>query len=87
MFLNSLYLFILTSSCLAMRPPAILYKYLGSSIIASTLITSNVENLQNIPKNHPIIKNDNKYESSSSILVERNNIYLYGDITPDSCKQ
>lgn len=87
MFLNSLYLFILTSSCLAMKPPAILYKYLGSSIIASTLITNNVENLQNIPKNHPVIKNDNNFESSTSMLVERNNIYLYGDITPESCEK
>ena len=33
------------------------------------------------------MQNDNQFESSTNIMVERNNIYLYGDITPESCEQ
>ena len=80
-------LFVSYTVAFSIKPPSVLFKYLGSTFIASTLLTSNSVNLQSIPNNHPVIKNDNQFESTTNVLVERNNIYLYGDITPESCEQ
>ena len=80
-------LFVSYTVAFSIKPPAVLFKHLGSTFIASTLLTSNSVNLQSIPNNHPVIKNDNQFESTTNVLVERNNIYLYGDITPESCEQ
>ena len=80
-------LFVSYTIAFSIKPSAVLFKHLGSTFIASTLLTSNSVNLQSIPNNHPVIKNDNQFESTTNVLVERNNIYLYGDITPESCEQ
>ena len=86
-FTKILILFVSYATAFSIKPPAVLFKHLGSTIVASTLLTSNSINLQSIPNNHPVIKNDNQFESTTNVLVERNNIYLYGDITPESCEQ
>ena len=88
MYFTKIFIFFVSYTvAFSMKLPSVLFKHLGSTFIASTLLTSNSVNLQSIPNNHPVIKNDNQFESTTNVLVERNNIYLYGDITPESCEQ
>ena len=63
-------------------------RLIGTAIISSSL-SNNVLDVDKIVK-HPIsniaVHNSNQQLSSTSIVVERNNIYLYGEISPESCE-
>ena len=63
-----------------------LYKKIGSSIIAASLLTNKIDYLDKIP-NHPQVVTNNESESTANIKIVRNNIYLYGEISPESCEE
>lgn len=66
-------------------------RIIGSALITSTLSSNSIDITKIVE--HPIIKNTVTGHiknvnglMSSSISVERNNIYLYGDISDESCE-
>jgi ATP-dependent Clp protease protease subunit len=58
-------------------------KFIGSSFLGTSLLLSNI---QPLPISHPIIRNQNEF-SATKVSTERNNIYIYGQITPGSCEE
>ena len=77
----------LLSTCLAYSflPPSI-NKMIGAAAIGSTMILNTIDDQEPI-KHAPIIHNINEFTQTTNIVVERNNIYLYGDISPQSCEE
>ena len=66
-----------------------LSKYLGSTLIAASIGSDPISNFQHMSHHsHPkgIITNQQAF-TNSKISTQRNNIYLYGDITPETCEQ
>lgn len=66
-------------------------KIIGASLIGTTLSSNSIDVTKFIE--HPVIKNSVSVHPrnanglmSSSISIERNNIYLYGDISAESCE-
>ena len=85
MFLN-LYFITLFSSCLAYSLSPTINKIIGAAAISSTMVLNKMDTVEPI-KHPPIIRNINEFTQTTSIAVERNNIYLYGDISPQSCEE
>lgn len=61
-------------------------KLIGAAAIGSTMVLNKLDG-QEPMKHPPIIRNINDFTQTTSISVQRNNIYLYGDITPQSCEE
>ena len=64
-------------------------RLIGAALISSSLNT-NIVDVDNY-KTPPSHKHNSNYVNSdsfdsTSIVVERNNIYIYGEITPESCE-
>ena len=57
-------------------------KFIGSTIISSSLFVNNVNPVQA----YPYIPMANENMQSTKINVDHNNIYFYGSVTTDSCQ-
>lgn len=60
--------------------------FVKTSIISSSLFLNNIEPIQALPKTSFETIADQNIHSSTKISMERNNIYIYGAITPESCE-
>lgn len=61
-------------------------KVITATAVASSLFYNKIENKQPITHS-AMVRNANGFTKPTNIVVERNNVYLYGDITPDSCEE
>lgn len=65
-----------------------LQKIIGSTLITSSLLAQPIDGVNKFHQQTPVpIITDNGQFSSSKITTQRNNIYLYGDISPESCEE
>ena len=60
-------------------------KLFATSLLGSSIILSPIQ-IANANPHVPTIKNQGEF-ITTKVSTERNNIYLYGAITPDSCEQ
>ena len=65
-----------------------LQKIIGTTLITSSLLTPPVDSVNKYHQQTPVpIVTDNGQFTTSKITTQRNNIYLYGDVTPESCEE
>ena len=65
-----------------------LQRIIGTTLITSSLLTSPVDSINKYHQQTPVpIVTDNGQFTTSKITTQRNNIYLYGDVTPESCEE
>ena len=65
-----------------------LQKIIGTTLITSSLLTQPVDNVNKFHQQSSVpIITDNRQFTNSKITTQRNNIYLYGDVTPESCEE
>lgn len=60
-------------------------KFVGTSLLGSSLFFNNIQPSIAYPQQPPIINQNTG--NSAKILIERNNIYFYGSVTPQSCEE
>ena len=59
---------------------------IGTTLITSSLMTQPIDNIDKIHQHIPLI-NNNEALTATKVTTQRNNVYLYGDISPESCEE